>query len=68
MLDDLVAVVEKLKSRIKNHGPAIGRWETRTRVCLVDPLLTALGWDVSDPSLVTVERENAEGGRPDYAL
>jgi hypothetical protein len=36
-------------------------------MALIDPLLQALGWDPSDPSLVTPEY-NVSGKRADYAL
>ena len=41
--------------------------EIRTRLALIDPLLRTLGWDVSDPTLVTPEYE-VKGRRADYAL
>ena len=66
MLDDLVGVIETLKTRIQDHGLALQSNETRTRMALVDPLLQALGWDTADPSLVTPEYSVA--GRADYAL
>lgn len=67
MLDDLVSVIETLQRRIHDHGPTLRENETRTRLALIDPLLTALGWDVSDPSLVTPEY-NVSGRWADYAL
>ncbi len=67
MLDDLVAVIDTLKSRIEHHRTDLQRNEIRTRVSLIDPLLAALGWDVADPGLVTPEYE-ISGGKPDYAL
>ena len=67
MLDDLVSVIETLQRRIRDHGPTLRENETRTRMALIDPLLTALGWDVSDPSLVTPEY-NVSGRWADYAL
>ena len=67
MLDDLVGVVEALKYRIKNHRPNLQVNETQTRVVLIDPLLRALGWDTSDPELVTQEYDIG-GKRVDYAL
>ena len=66
-LDDLVGLVESLQERIRSHGAVLRENETRTRMALVDPLLQALGWDVSDPEVVTPEY-NVEGGRADYAL
>ena len=41
--------------------------ETRTRNALIDPILGALDWNVSDPSLVTTEYD-LPSGRVDYAL
>ena len=67
MLDDLVSVIETLQRRIRDHGPTLRQNETRTRTALIDPLLTALGWDVSDPALVTPEYR-VDVGWADYAL
>lgn len=67
MLDDLVSVIETLKQRIRTHGATLRANEIRTRVALIDPLLVALEWDVSDPALVTPEYALGEG-RADYAL
>ncbi len=67
MLDDLVGVIDTLKSRIEQHRTDLQKNEIRTRVSLIDPLLAALGWDVADPGLVTPEYE-LTGGKPDYAL
>ena len=66
-LEDLVSVIETLKQRIRDHGGSLRQNETRTRAALIDPLLTALGWDVSDPALVTPEYR-VEVGWADYAL
>ena len=66
-LDDLVQVIETLQQRIREHGDSLRPYETRTRVALIDPLLTALGWNVSDPSLVIPEYD-VRGRRADYAL
>ena len=70
LLNDLVKCIETLRERIKSHSTALGENETRTRTVLVDPLLTVLGWDVSDPDLVTVEYrlKDSKAQRPDYAL
>ncbi len=67
MLDDLVSVIETLKQRIHDHGTSLRANETRTRMALIDPLLATLGWDVSDPSVVTPEY-NVSGRWADYAL
>ena len=67
MFDDLLQTIEKLKARIREHGAYIAPYESRTRVALIDPLLTALGWDVSDPSFVQIEPRTVNGWA-DYAL
>jgi len=67
LLDDLVGVIELLKERIATHGASLRENETRTRMALIDPLLQALGWDVSDPKMVTPEYD-VSGRKADYAL
>ena len=67
LLDDLVGVIETLKERIAAHGASLRENETRTRMALIDPLLQALGWDVSDPEMVTPEY-SVGTSRADYAL
>lgn len=66
-LDDLTATIEKLQDKIRTHRPYLSGNETATRQVLIDPLLLALGWDVSDPAQVALEY-SAGGGRVDYAL
>ena len=70
MLDDLVSVIETLRERIRTYGATLregGAKEMRTRTVLIDPLLRVLGWDVSDPSSITLEYV-VGNGRADYAL
>ena len=67
LLDDLVGVIETLKERIVAHGASLRENETRTRMALIDPLLQALGWDVSNPGMVTPEYD-VSGRKADYAL
>ena len=69
MLNDLIATIETLRQRIKEHRPYfdVVRPEARTRASLIDPLLRALEWDVGDPSLVEIEPVVGPG-RADYAL
>ena len=66
-LDELAATIETIKSRINEHGISLAANETRTRQVLIDPLLDALGWDVSDPDQVELEYD-VRGKRADYAL
>lgn len=66
-LDDLTGVIETLQQRIRQHGATLRENETRTRMALIDPLLCALGWNTSDPALVTPEYR-VDVGWADYAL
>ena len=66
-LEDLVNTIETIKNRIENHRQSLAVNETRTRQVLIDPLLHALGWDVSDPVSVELEYD-VRGKRADYAL
>ena len=69
LLDDLVTAIQTVQARIREHGNSLSQNEYRTRISLIDPILNALGWDVSDPRLVTVEDHHQAGnGRADYAL
>ena len=66
-LDSLLSLVEKLRERIRYHGPALRQSEALTRYALIDPLLRELGWDTGNPDLVIPEYK-VGGGRADYAL
>ena len=66
-LDDLIALIELLRARIGSHHTVLRENETRTRMALIDPLIHALGWDVSDPGAVTPEYKVGPGWA-DYAL
>ena len=67
VLDGLFNLVNELRERIETHGGQLRSNEMQTRYALIDPLLRELGWDTSDPALVTPEY-SASGGRADYAL
>ncbi len=66
-LDDLQQVIEKLQEMIGRHRDYLSENETRTRQVLIDPLLQALGWDVSDPDIVQLEYK-VKQKRADYVL
>ncbi len=66
-IDEINEVVEKLKGRIDLRRDALSKNETATRYALIDPLLTALGWDVSEPAQVQPEYR-AGDGYADYAM
>lgn len=67
MLDELVGCIDELKDRISKYRNSLNENETRTRTQLIDPLLRALGWDVSDPQYVIPEFKVSDGWA-DYAL
>ena len=69
MLEDFMKTLEVVKDRIRDHRKTMEKYEARTRVSLIDPVLCALGWDVSDPACVRIEREVGDtNSRVDYAL
>lgn len=66
-LDDLNALVEDLATSINTHRNILMNSESATRYALIDPLLNALGWRLSDPAQVRTEY-SVETGRLDYAM
>ena len=66
-LDELVACIETIQQRIREHGDFLQKSETRTRMALIDPLLQVLGWDITDPGVVLAEYK-VSGKFADYAL
>lgn len=74
MLDELFDTIERLQKRIEKHKryfDAAGKPEARTRAALIDPMLSALEWDVSDPAQVEIEpntETKSDNYGPDYAL
>ena len=62
-LEDLKEVIKKLQGMINTHQNYLHGKERRTRQVLIDPLLKAFGWDVSDPAAVYLEHNWM-----DYAL
>ena len=64
LVEKTVAVLRK---RIRDDSKYIARYETRTRVVLIDPLLRSLGWDPENSKEVQLEFRG-KTGRFDYAL
>ena len=52
-LSGFCEVLKEVKRRARECPP---RNETQTRLALIDPILTALGWDLSNPQQVELER------------
>ena len=66
-LDELNVLVRTLNCRIAGHREILTGNEAATRYALIDPLLSALGWDTSDPAIVEPEYQSGSG-RADYVL
>ena len=64
--------IKKVVRQVGEHGDYIVvTHEMRTRYAVIDPILQALGWDLSDPSQVRLEHETTDLPKPprvDYAL
>ena len=70
LLKELTDAIQMVRDRANSHTQYFSEGhhaEWRTRIGLIDPVLHALGWDVSDPNLVEIEPQT-KSGRPDYAL
>ncbi len=66
-LESLISLLDELKVRIQQHGPALRQSEALTRYVLIDPLLRELGWNTENPERVRPEYRDS-GGFADYAL
>ena len=63
--------IKEASRLVEAHGEYIASKEVRTRYALIDPILQALGWNLSDPSYVQLEYETKDQPKPprvDYAL
>ena len=68
-LESLLELVQTLRQRIIEHRSALSGNEMLTRYALIDPLLSELGWETTDPATVIPEDTSGLGrGRPDYVL
>lgn len=67
LLRPLLQTIETVRDRINSARSAGGWNEAQTRASLIDPILTALGWDVADPALVRHEVKSSDGFA-DYTL
>ena len=67
LLQPLVGAIKTVQQRIQDYRDEYTNRETFTRISLIDPVLSALGWTVSDPSLVRPEF-TVKTLRPDYVL
>ncbi len=67
LLLPLLNTIETVRERI-NSARSVGGWnEAQTRASLIDPILTALGWDTANPALVLHEYRTPDG-QADYVV
>ena len=66
-MHDLVNALNLVRDRIDKHGHKCAKNEMMTRYSLIDPLLKALDWDVSDPGVVVPE-DVGPNGTTDYTM
>ena len=66
-LSGLCDVLLQIKESARIHADNLKRNETLTRAVLIDPVLIALGWDISNPKMVEVEKHvESTGNNPKY--
>lgn len=58
---EFIAAIDVVRKRIEEHKKSLIENETMTRYALIDPILKALDWDVSDPGIVTPEYRGPAG-------
>jgi hypothetical protein len=66
-LSNLRDVLGQVKETAATYQTQFSSNEAATRLALIDPILTALGWSMSNPSMVVVEN-TAQSYRADYVL
>lgn len=66
-LGSLCKVLKQLRDIANRNETALKRSEAATRATLVDPLLRALGWDITDVTMVELEKVKGDF-RADYVL
>ena len=70
MADDLKQTIRDLNKRMHVYGDKLRGNEWLTRYALIDPILTALGWNLADPEQVIPEYRPSKSDRDaiDYML
>jgi len=66
-MKDIIKCIENLRTQFDRHRKD-GLKEYPTRTIFIDPLLSALGWDVRDPDEVELEHPTVDGKSVDYAM
>ncbi len=67
-MHELTKTLDIIRKRIRDHKTDLSNNEAMTRYALIDPLLRALDWDVSDPRVVIPEEGSGAGSRTDYTM
>ncbi|MBW8051436.1 MAG: hypothetical protein FVQ77_14065 [Cytophagales bacterium] len=67
-MNNLRDLLKELTERSKEHRSYYERNETAVRTQLIDPILSALGWDTSNPDYVKHNEATTDRDIPDYAL
>lgn len=68
MIEPLKHTIKLIVERYQKHKDRYRSNETATRDQLINPLLTVLGWDTSNPEYVFPNLKNTLGEIPDYTL
>src|SRR3990172_9053933 len=66
-MDRLSECIKELQARLDKYSKSSLK-EAQTRLIFIDPMLKALGWDVSNLDEVDVEHATVDGKAVDYAL
>jgi predicted type IV restriction endonuclease len=66
-LSNITEVLSQIRNSAEQYRPTLRKNEAATRAVLIDPVLRALGWDISNTFMVEVEK-TFEQARADYAL
>ena len=67
-IEGLVKDRKTLLRKLKRNGHNVNWTEHQTRYALLDPVLRALGWDLSNPRQVGIEASNSNRDKADYLL
>ena len=68
LLQPLTDAITIVRAAINKYDEKLSKDETKTRYILIDPILRALGWDVSILNDVEVEYPTLDRKKVDYAL
>lgn len=66
--NSLQETINNIIARAQRYPDVYSRNETAVRDQLINPILHALGWDVTDPDIVLPNEPGRDGRVPDYSL